>query len=293
MRNLDIDLLRTFVAVCDAGGFTAASRQIHLTQSAVSMQMKRLEQSLDGPLLVRKSRGLDLTDAGESLLVHARRILQMNDEAVAELTHPAVMGIVRLGIPDGFGTGFLTRMIQEFLRTYPQVQMEVHCQSTPALLVMLDQGELDLAITVRDVDKPAGDFLWSETMVWATSEYHQVHLQDPVPLVLYPRASVCRECGIEALSTVGKKWRVAFCSGSLAAVHMAVQAGIGVAILSDTTMAPGIRRLTHREGFPGLFTANLELRRAPVQSSEAVEHLADQILATAQVLTGVSSVRAA
>src|SRR5262245_8367644 len=144
--NLDIDLLKTFLAISDTGNFTRAAEEVHKTQSAVSMQMKRLEELVGRPLFARDGRGSRMTDDGERLIDYARRITQMNDEAISAFTKPELTGTLRFGTPDDYADSFLPEVLARFSRTHPLVTVNVDCAQTPQLVERARHGELDLAL---------------------------------------------------------------------------------------------------------------------------------------------------
>ena len=278
MLNLEVDLLRAFVAVADTGGFTNAARHLHRTQSAVSMQVRRLEETVGSRVFDRNGRAVKLTGKGEILLSHARRMLRINEEAVSELVTPTVEGRVRLGIPDGYGTYFLPRLLSSFSQAHPRVQLEVVCEMTAEMLAALAADDLDLALVVRDPAYPAGEVLWSESIVWAGSEEQLVHEEDPLPLALFPQGCVLRARALRALDTSGRRWRIAYCSPSLAAVQAAVLAGLGVAVLGASTLLPRMRALGPDEQFPPLPSSEIELHTAPGEPSEVATRLSEHIV---------------
>ncbi|MFQ5936312.1 MAG: LysR family transcriptional regulator, partial [Acidiferrobacterales bacterium] len=201
--NLDTDLLRTFVAIADAGSFTRAGQRVHRTQSAVSMQVKRLEDSVGKPVFQREGRSVSLTAEGEALLGYARRILKLHEEAVATLTQPDVVGTVRVGTPDDYVMRFLPGILSRFAQAYPRVQVAVHCEPSYALLSRLEQRELDLALVTCDPAKESGDIVRREPTVWATSERHFVHEEEPLPLALFQKGCFLRDWIIQALDDSG------------------------------------------------------------------------------------------
>ncbi|MCB1764431.1 MAG: LysR family transcriptional regulator, partial [Candidatus Competibacteraceae bacterium] len=175
--QLDPDLLRTFVAIVDAGGFTAAAQQVHRTQSAVSMQVRRLETTLDRTLFQREGRGVQLTPEGEALLGYARRLLKLHDEALAVLTRPDLTGCVRLGTPDDYVERFLPDILVRFARAFPRVQVDVHCEPSRHLRRLLAEDRLDLALITCAPGAEIGEILRREPTVWATAERHLAHEQ--------------------------------------------------------------------------------------------------------------------
>src|SRR3954451_24602554 len=166
---LDLELLRSFVSVVDAGGFTRAGERVHRTQSTVSQQIKRLEETIGRPLLNRIGKSVALTEEGERLLSYARRILSLEEEARDVVSRPSGDGVVRLGIPDDFAVYRLTSMLSSFARARPGVRLDVHCDLSINLRHDLEHGELDVALIKRDAGEQGGVASWPERLQWVTS----------------------------------------------------------------------------------------------------------------------------
>ncbi len=273
---LDTDLLRTFVAVVDTGGFTAAARTVHRTQSAVSMQIRRLEATVGRRLFRRGGRSVALTPAGETLLGYSRRILHLQDEALWALREPGLFGVVRLGIPDDYVMCFVPSLLGRFAETYPRVQVEVRCEDSRALVSALHGGELDLALVTCDPGEESGEILRQEPTVWAASERHRVHESDPVPLALFQPGCWFRDWALRTLDHAGRRYRIAYTSPSVGAIQAALAAGLAVGVLGRGTLPPGVRVLRADEGFPPLPAATIALHRGTGHES-AVDFLAEHM----------------
>src|SRR6202166_2460876 len=181
---LDVDQLRTFIAIVESGSFTRAADVVHKTQSAVSMQMKRLEERLERPIFARDGRASKLTEDGERLLDYARRIVKLNVEALAAFSDFALTGRVRLGVPDDYADRYLPEIMARFSRAYPGVELSVICEPSVDLLERIDANELDLAIVTNcDGRRPAEAFR-RERLLWVSSNRHTTHLETPLPLAL-------------------------------------------------------------------------------------------------------------
>ena len=274
--QLDSDLLRTFVAIVDAGGFTPAARQIHRTQSAVSMQMRRLEATLDRALFQRDGRGMRLTPDGEALLDYARRLLNLHDEALAVLARPDVSGLVRLGTPDDYVNRFLPSILVRFAQAFPKVQVEVYCEPSVNQRRLLAEDRLDLALITCIPDEETGEVLRREPTVWATAERYLVHEDDPLPLALFQPGCPFRNWALADLNEMGRSHRIAYTSASISGILAAVTAGLAVTVLGRSVLPTGIRPLSVNEGFSLLPTASITLHRGRTVSAVA-ECLADYI----------------
>ncbi|HXH02427.1 MAG TPA: LysR substrate-binding domain-containing protein, partial [Candidatus Competibacteraceae bacterium] len=226
-QGIEHDLLRTFVAIADQGGFTRAAEAVNRTQSAVSMQMKRLEEDIvQRPLFERDGRGVRLTGEGELLLGYARRILRLHDEALGVLRQPDMVGTVRIGIPDDYVMPFLPNILTRFTRAYPLVQVEVLCQPSEQLL--RGDQQLDLFIATFRPGQERGVLLRREPTVWATAENGCAQVRDPLPLALFMEGCFFREWALRALEAEGRAYRIAYTSPSITTLLAAVSAGLAV-----------------------------------------------------------------
>jgi len=257
---LDLDLLRSFVSVVDAGGFTRAGERVHRTQSTVSQQIRRLEESFGLPLLHRDGRKVTPTEEGERLLSYARRILSLAAEASDVMSRPVSDGVVRLGIPEDFAAYRLTELLSKFVRSRPGLRLDVRCDLSLRLSAAIDQGELDIALVKREVGEAGAMVVWPEELYWVTSRRHPVEIdRDPLPLAVFPLGCIYRNGAIHALEAAGRAWHVAYTSPSLAGIQAAVSAGLGVSILSEVAILPAHRVLEAQDGFPPLARTEVAL----------------------------------
>ena len=274
--DLDPDLLKAFVAVADYRSFTRAANMLCRTQSAVSMQIKRLEDRLGVALFVRTKSHVDLSASGEALLGYARRILLLNQEAVDRLREHKVEGLVRLGVMDDYGSLVLPPLLSNFASIYPGVQVEMETGLTAHMPRRLGEA-YDLVIAMHPVGEGGGELLRREQAVWATSAAEPVEQVDPLPVALYPQGCLFRKWAIEALDRDGRRWRLAFISHSLAAVESIAAQGLAVTVVKASTFPKKLRALTERDGMPRLPAADICLHRAPNISMPA-SLLADHIV---------------
>ena len=190
---------------------------------------------------------------------------------------PEFEGVIRLGIPDGYGTYYLPRILSSFSKTYPRIQLEVRSEYTAQLIEALNEGDLDLALTARDPAIPGGEMLWEEPIVWVGTKETPIHEEGPLPLLLFSQGCVIRARALQALDDCDLRWRMVYCSPSLAAVQAAVQAGLGIAVLGSSTVLPGMRILGKPEGLPALPPSIIELHCSEIHSSLAIDKLARHI----------------
>lgn len=275
--NLDIDLLKTFLAIADTGSFTRAAEEVHKTQSAVSMQMKRLEDLLGRPLFARDGRAMRFTPDGERLIEYARRMVAMNDEAVSAFRRPELTGTVRFGTPDDYADRFLPEILARFARTHPLVTVDVECVSSSILHERVTRGEIDLAVVTVGCDVRADQKIRREPLVWVTSAKHSTHLLEVVPLAVSHAGCEWRRLVLQALEKSGRKYRIAYSSPNSNAVNAAVQTGLAVGAVPDLCLRPGMRILTEKDGFPPLGTFDIGLIRRPGRGSSAIDALARHV----------------
>lgn len=279
--NLDLDLLRAFVAVAEAKSFTRAGARLGRTQSAISLQIKRLEEQLDAELITRDPRSVVLTVHGEALLASARRLLRLNDEIIGEMFEHALEGEVRFGAPEDFATTHLPGILGDYARAYPHVSLSVTCDLTLRLMDKLGQGELDLALIKREpLGTDQGVPVWREHLVWAAAGEDVLHEGAPVPLIVAPAPCVYRKRATAALDASGRPWRIAYTSPSLAGQHAALRAGLGVTALPAEMTPADLVTLGPANGFPPLADAEIALIRAGKTLSVPAERLANFILAS-------------
>ncbi len=272
---LDLDLLRSFVSVVDAGGFTRAGERVHRTQSTVSQQIRRLEESLGRPLLHRNGKQAIPTEEGERLLSYARRILALAQEARDVVGRPTTDGVVRLGIPEDFAANRLTKLLSKFARSRPGLRLDVRCDLSVNLRRDLDRGEFDLVLMKRDRGDLGAIASWPEPLHWVTSRSHPIDAQRaPMPLAVFPQGCLYRNRAIHALEALGRTWHIAYTSPNFSGVQAAVSAGLGISILPEAAMLAEHRVLTAKEGFPTITNTELALV-ATANASAATRRLAD------------------
>ena len=229
--DFQIDWLRALVAVVDAGSLSGAAPLVHRSQSAVSMQIKKLEAALGRPVLLRGPRHLEVTPAGAELLSYARRMLELQAQAQAALLGPQLAGRVRLGVPDDYACSYLTPVLRSFTHRHQGVEIELTCEQSTALIPRVVRGELDLALVSRD--KPQrGRFLFDEPLVWVGAARFEVWRRDPLPIAVYESASLARQATISALAAQRRAYRIVYHSSSLAGQLAAVESGLAVAVLT-------------------------------------------------------------
>ncbi len=283
---LDVDQLKALIAIADTGSFTRAAEIVHKTQSAISMQMKRLEERIGKPIFERDGRSSKLTDDGERLLDYARRIVRLNLEALASFTEADLAGRVRLGLPDDYADRYLPEILARFSASNPRVEVEVVCEPTPMLAERIAIGDLDLAIITHVETRGGATIIRRERLLWVTSARHAVHETTPVPLAVGRATCNWRQAAALGLEGVGRHFRVLYSSWNSTAVGAAVLAGLAVSVLPESAVRPGMRILGPSDGFPALPTVKIGLMRNRHDPSVLSDALASHIIASLDNLSG-------
>jgi DNA-binding transcriptional LysR family regulator len=274
---LDPDLLQAFVAVSDLRSFTRAAARLNRTQSAVSMQVKRLEERLGAELFHRSTVHVELSPSGEALLGYARRILAISDEAVARLREHGLHGHVRLGVMDDYGTLIVPALLAGFAALYPHIQVEMQTGLTATMPDRLGDA-FDLVIAMHPEGQGGGIFLRKEQALWAVGTTRSALGQTPLPLALYPPGCLFRQWAVAALDRANLPWRLAFVSHSLGAVEAVAAQGLAVTVVKSGTRPLGLRALSAADGLPALPVADIRLHVAP-GASQASALLAQHFVA--------------
>jgi len=269
-RTLDLDLLRCFVTIAETGSFTRAGDRLGRTQSTISLQVKRLEDMLGRAVFLRTPRSLSLTSEGERLLGPARQLLRLNDAALAELFEPDMTGRVRLGVPEDFATAHLPGVLAAFAKAHPLVELEVTCDLTLNLLDTFHAGGFDLVLVKREPSAPLeGMRVWREPLVWVARDQLAVAGLTTIPLVVSPEPCVYRKRASDALDAMGRTWRVAYTSTSLAGSLSAVNAGLGITVLPREMVPAHLTAITDDPELPQLYDTEIALIEAAGLSDTA------------------------
>lgn len=249
-QTLDSELLRTFLAVADSGSVSAGAERIFRSQSAASLQIKRLEELLGQPVFVRHGRGVVLTPAGERLRPVAIRVIGMLDSTLAEMRSDPVQGVLRMGIPDEFGHTVLPHALAAFAREHPRVELLVQSALSAEYPDALDRGELDIAVYDSDSAAPANTILCRQRICWAVARHVALAEQDPLPLALFDRNCWWRHRALQTMQDMQRPFRVVYTCETVAGVLAAVRAGIAVGLLYADDLGGNLVELSPRNGFP-------------------------------------------
>ena len=281
--TFDLDVLRSFVTGVELGSFAKAAERLGRSTSAVSAQLKKLEEQAGTPVLRKSGRGMVLTETGETMLSYARRLLELNDEAATALQGVELEGWVRLGLQEDFGETLLPEVLGRFARAHPKVRIEARIARNAELLDRLASGRLDLALAWdTGAVSPHAERLGDAPLLWIggpDAEGLTVRdAHDPLPLVMLEAPCLMRTAAIAALDHAGMPWRIAFTSASLSGIWAAVAAGLGVSLRTPFGLPSSVRALApHETSLPALGTLGLCLHRADAEPSPAVDRLANII----------------
>lgn len=252
MRNLDLDLLRTLVAIADHETFGAAAEAVQRTQSAVTQQMQRLEEQLGLTLFERRGRSKQLTRSGKKLLEYARQLLSTNDEALRVLREGDLTGSLRIGAPHDVADTILPVLLSHIARSSPALRLEIHVGRSPFLMESLRRGEIDLTVSTRADSTLEGITLRTTPTIWVCAADFVYDRGMPVPLILADEPSLFRKLSLEALTQAGVPWRIAYLAPSLIGIKAALRGGLGITARSIDLLQADMRILGETDGLPRL-----------------------------------------
>ncbi|RWO59088.1 LysR substrate-binding domain-containing protein [Mesorhizobium sp.] len=281
---LDLDVLRTFVAIAETGSFTTAASAVFRTPSAVSMQIKKLEDILGRSVFARDARSVTLTTDGEMLLGYARRLLSINREVVSKFIIPDIDGVVRLGSPDDYGERVLPHVLKRFAQSHPSIAVDVTIDQSSNLRRRMDDRALDITLLTNSYKTSAlgAEVLLTEPIVWAGAKGGCAHLREPLPVSLWEEGCAWRAGALEALGREGRNYRVAYMSAHTAGQRAAIMSDLAVAPLPKSFLGSDMVELCPKDGMPDIGTYNLAMVVAP-DASAPVKAVADHIRATFEV----------
>jgi len=259
---LEMDILKTFVAIAETGNFTTAAETVYRTPSAVSMQIKKLEEMLGCVLFLRDARSVSLTPNGEVLLGYARRLLALNNEAVSRFLLPDMNGVVRVGAPEDIGERILPEVLKRFAESYPNVTVDVMIGNSSVLRKRVEEHRMDIALfnSMAGENSGGGEILLSERLVWTGTKCGTAHTRDPLPISMWEDGCVWRADAVEKLSRAGRKFRVAFLSAHTTGQRAAIQADLAIAPLPRYLVQGDLVALGESHGLPELGYYNIGLQ---------------------------------
>ena len=275
--GLDIDLLRTLVAIADTGSFNRAARAVFRTPSAVSMQMKKLEEQVGRPLFAKDGRSVTLTPDGEALVGYGRRILKLAEEALSRFRAPEIQGTIKLGTPDDYAVRFLPEILARFAASHPNVEVDVFCMSSRELLGHLDDGLIDVALVSGGHGQASGRVIHREPLVWAGLRHGCAHERNPLPLAVSHLGCCWRRMALDALDRAGIAHRIAYSSRHYLGQLAAMMAGLAVAPLPRSIVQGDLKIVGEEAGLPPIGYCEIELKRAANATGPLFDGLASHI----------------
>ncbi|GEO85162.1 MULTISPECIES: LysR substrate-binding domain-containing protein [Alphaproteobacteria] len=282
---LDIDQLQTFIAIVDTGSFTKAAARVFKTQSAVSMQMRRLEERIGKQLFVKDGRGNRLSAEGDKLLNYARRIIRLNSEAIAAFDDNRLEGTLRIGTPDDYADRYMPEIIGRFAKTHPNVELYIVCEPSVDLAEKMAKGELDIALVTHNPQLRTSDVVRTEPLCWVGSANHPLKDDAPVPLAVGRRDCNWRQLACSALDADGRDYQILFTSWSSTVVAAAVLAGMAVSVLPESALRTGMKVLSQADGFPSLPPVQIGIMKRPGLSASLMNAITDHISACLDNIT--------
>lgn len=276
MKNLPMDVLRSFVTVAELGGFTQAGDLLGRSQPAISLQIKRLEEMTNTHLFSRSSQGLKLTQQGETLFKYASDILKLNDEAFSTFLKPTLTGRVRFGIPSEFATTLLPKIVGRFAKAYPNVTLEVTCDLSKRLLSEERANQFDLILALHDnpSNKHRGQ-VKADELVWVTSPDQYAHEKETIPLIVAQEGCIYRQRAIQSLHKIDQSYRVVYTIPDLAGIKAAIEEGLGVTVLAKSTVPDNLKIIKPTEKYPKLGTIGISLIYDLKDPNEAMKRLVE------------------
>jgi DNA-binding transcriptional LysR family regulator len=282
---LDLDQLQSFCAIADCGSFTEAARRVNKTQSAVSMQIKRLEERLGQSLLSRDGRSVTLTEQGEAVYARARRMLRLNAEIMDLFTDGDLKGSIRFGVPDDYAVRLLPVILSSFQKTHPRIVVDVRCQPSEELLEGMKHGKYDLVVFTQGTNQEYGELFRTERMFWVAAHGGQALAADPLPIA--GGQHCCWKLNaVEALGRIGRDYRIAYTSSNALAIASAVLTDLAVGFLPESAIQPGMKVIAEDANLPRLRDAEIAIMRASHAYGGIYDALANHIVAAMGNLDG-------
>jgi DNA-binding transcriptional LysR family regulator len=279
MKKLDLDVLEMVVAVADTGSFASAAAALHRSPSAVSMQIKTIEEALGKSLFVRTTRNVALTEEGRTIVDYGRRMLAMREEAWTSVVRPEIRGRVTIGVPDDYASSLLPTVLRKFAVAHPRVQIRVIGMPSSALVPLLKDNTLDLACITK-TRGITGELIRYEPMVWAAARGNrQIWRERPLPIAVFAHGSTARAHALSALQQANIRYRMSYESPSLLGLISMVEAGLAVAPLARCSVPEHLAQLGETEGLPPMTALEVVLARSAHSARPPCDFLAEQMLA--------------
>ncbi len=276
IMSLPIDFLRTFIAVADTKGFTRAGEWVNRSQSAVSMQIKRLEEVVGKPLFERIGKTVKLTTEGSLLMGYARRIVKEHDDAVMALSRPSLKGLIRFGSPEHYTTGVLPTLLARFAASYPDVLVEMRCENSAVIKADVETGALDIGLCTQI--HAGGQVIHHDPVVWIAVPGFVLQKNKPLPLAAFEEDCIFRTWALKALEKAGIEYRIVYVSRSISGIHDAVRAGLAIAPVVQSNVPPDLVTLGPEDGLPVLPISDIVLHTVNEPVPEPVVCFAEHLI---------------
>ncbi len=275
---LDLDQLQSFCAIADCGSFTEAARRVNKTQSAVSMQIKRLEERLGHSLLTRDGRTVALTHHGEVLYERARKMLRTNAEILDHFSDGDLAGSIRFGVPDDYAVRLLPVILSSFQRTHPKIVVDVACMASEHLLEGMRAGRYDLIVFTQGTEQNFGELFRTEKMFWVASHGGRALASEPIAIACGPQYCIWRKDAMDALDRTSTDYRIAYTSSNATAISSAVLSDLAIGFLPESALQPGMRVVSDEHGLPPLPDAQMAIMRGSHAYGGIYDALANHIV---------------
>ncbi len=276
--DINLELIRCFVTVAECGSFTEAGERLHKSQSAISVRLKKLEVMLGRELLHRNSRSVALSSHGETFLPYARRLLNLNDEAIGVLQAPEISGQLRIGIVEYFAAHRLPELLAEIRRMYPAVDLQVRLGLSAALFRALDDKAVDVVIAKSDGTRSGGSHILNEPLHWAcAADYATSALPEVLPLCLLPEPCSYRLHALSALQSSQREWREVITCASVLGLQTVISAGLGIGVVGASCLTPDMEVLDGQSGLPALPSIPLALFGPQKAKAQLIEPIVAQL----------------
>lgn len=274
--NFQIDYLRTFIALAEAKNFTKTGLQVNLSQSAVSMQIKRLESEVGNKLFDRMGKTVKLTTQGNILINYAMRIVREHDEAVAALSTPNMEGHIRIGSPEHYTAGILPGLLAHFARSYPDITVEMRCENSDVIKDCVDKGELDLGICTQISE--GGQVIAHDPVVWVSEPTFIMQKHKPLSLATFEEDCIFRTWALEALEKAGIDYRIVYVSRSISGLLDAVKAGFAIAPIIKSNVPSDLKIASIEDDLPVLPISNITLHKTKKVSSKIIDCFSGHVI---------------
>ncbi|EKF40559.1 transcriptional regulator, LysR family protein [Nitratireductor indicus C115] len=289
LQNIETSLLRTFATIAETRSFTRSAQLLFRTQSAITMQMQKLEDVLGCKLTYKSGRTIQLTNEGEALLPYALEILRLNDAVQSDIKSMRRHSEIRVGTSDDYAVILLPRVLEAFTLENPDITMTIHCSNRDQNIEKLKKGELDMVLAPSTLGEQLGETLRLERLVWAGAPETQIGHDAPVPLTGFPVGCICRDLMIQSLNQNNRQWRFVYSSNSIVSIHSAILSGRVVSAVEESTVPAGADIIDGKFGLPSLPQVKISVLRGTDRSNRACNRFYEHLKAGLGPVSGRSA----